>query len=207
MSRFRVITVARQYGSGGGPIARLLAKQLGWSLLDQALITKVARAAQVDPGVCAQYDEAVDSWLHSVAKRAFGNGAFEGATTSNIFDADAAAELSRQMIVEAAEMGNCVIVGRGGQCALRGRSDVFHIYVYAPIDERIRRLKEHFGPAQAKPELILSSDKERAAYVKHHYGCEWCSPLLYDAMFNSTLGDEAVAAAVLTAMQLVPQRA
>lgn len=198
---FRVVTVAREYGSGGGPIAQKLAQRLGWDLLDNALITRIAQTSKVDRRVCQQFDEAVDSWLHRLTKRAFGGGAFEGVAAPSVFDSDAVANLSRHLIEEAAKIGNCVIVGRGGQCVLQGRADVFHVFVYAPMQERVRRVRERFGEAHAKPEIIRASDRERAAYVKHHYQCEWCNPHLYDAMFTSTLGEENVVDAILAAMR------
>jgi cytidylate kinase len=202
MHDYRTITVARQYGSGGGPIARILANKLGWDLLDHSLITRIAQSAHVDAHVCEQLDEAVDTWLHRLTKRAFGSGAFEAAAPAEVFDSDTMASVARQLIEEAARIGNCVIVGRGGQCILRGRPDVFHAFVYAPLEERIRRVKQELGPRCATPEMIHASDKERAAYVKHHYQCEWCDPQLYHAMFSATLGDETVADAILTAMHV-----
>lgn len=201
---FRVVTVAREYGSGGGPIAHKLAARLGWDLLDNALITRIARAANVDRKVCESLDETMDSWLHRLTKRSFGLGAFEGVAAADVFDGDAMVRLTRSLIEEAARMGNCVIVGRGGQCILRGRPDIFHMYVYAPIEERIRRVRERFGPEHASAEIIRESDRERAAYVRHHYGSVWCDPHLYDALFCSTLGEEHVVDAVLCAMRRHP---
>jgi cytidylate kinase len=196
------VTLARQYGSGGGPIAKKLAGQLGWELLDNALITKIAESAKVDRRVCEEYDESVDPWLHRLAKQAFGRGAFEGVATADVFDSDRMVQLSRQLIEDAARMGNCVIVGRGGQCILRGRSDVFHTFIYAPLEQRIRNVREALGAEQATADAIRGSDRDRAAYVKHHYGCEWCDPQLYDAMFSATLGEENVANAILAAMEM-----
>ncbi len=202
MNKFRVVTVAREYGSGGGPIAQKLADRLGWELLDNALISRIARAAKVDRRVCEHYDEAVDSWSRRLTK-AFRRGAFE-AVGDAVFDSDAMAAKSRQLIEEAERLGNCVIVGRGGQCILQGRPDVFHVYVYAPMEERIRRVKEAFGAEHATPENIRAMDRDRIAYVKHHYRCDWANPHLYDAMFCSMLGDDTVVDAILSAMQANP---
>ena len=199
---YRIVTVAREFGSGGGPIAGKLAARLGWDLLDHCLIERIAQHAQVDPSLCARYDECLDSWAHRLTKRAFGRGAFEGVANASVFDSDAMVALSRQLIEEAAEIGNCVIVGRGGQCILQNRQDAFHIYVYAPMAERIRRVRERLGEARATPEAIRASDRERAAYVKHHYECEWANPHLYDAMFSSMIGEDGVVDACLAAMGL-----
>ena len=66
---YRVLTVAREYGSGGGHIARIVSEKLGWNLLDRALVEGIARSAQVDPDLAHRYDERVDSWLHRVSRR------------------------------------------------------------------------------------------------------------------------------------------
>ncbi len=201
MSIFRIVTVAREYGSGGGTIARLLAERLGWRLLDQALIREIAEAAQVDPSLCAQLDENLDPWLHRLAKFAFGHGTFDAPTPPELFDSDSMAAFVRRVITEAARIGDCVIVGRGAQCILQGRVDAFHVYIYAPMHERVRRITEKFGAEKATPEAMRANDRARAAYVKHHYECEWCNPHLYHAMFSSTIGEEAVAAGILAALR------
>ncbi len=203
MTKFRVVTVAREYGSGGGPVAHKLAAALGWELLDRALISRIAKYANVDPKLCRQCDEVVDSWTHRLAKT-FTRGAFERTASPGLFDGEAMVRFSRQVIEEAARLGNCVIVGRGGQCILQGREDVFHLFVYAPLEERIRRVKEKFGPEFADPARIRASDRERAAYVKHHYQCEWSNPHLYDAMLTSMLGEDNIVHAILAAMEAGP---
>jgi hypothetical protein len=172
-------------------------------LLDNALITRIARAANIDRRICEHFDEAVDSWTHRLAK-VFRRGTFEAVGDAACFDSDTMAARSRQLIEEAARLGNCVIVGRGGQCILQGRPDVFHVYVYAPMEERVRRVRQAFGPENATVENIRASDRDRMAYVKHHYQCDWANPHLYDAMFTSMLGEEAVANAILSAMELHP---
>jgi cytidylate kinase len=109
-------------------------------------------------------------------------------------------ELSRKLIEEAANIGNCIIVGRGAQCILQGRPDAFHVFIiYAPMDERLRRIRERYGSARATPDAVRANDRDRAAYVKHHYGCE-SHPHLYHAMFSSMVGEDAVVEAILRAM-------
>jgi cytidylate kinase len=101
----------------------------------------------------------------------------------------------------AATAGGCVIVGRGGQCLLRGRGDAFHVFVYAPREERVRRLRARLGPG-ADVELALEeTDRERAAYVRRHFGENWLDPRLYHLMVNATLGEEAAASAILAALE------
>jgi cytidylate kinase len=197
---YRAITIAREYGSGGGTIAARLAARLGWDLIDNSLITQVAKAANVDPEICHECDERVDSWFHRLNKSTFGMGVFEGVASGDVFDADAMSRLTRKMIVEAAHQGDVVIVGRGAQCILQGRRDVFHGFIYAPMEERIRRVREKYGSAFATPSRIEEQDRLRSQYVEYYYKCDWRDTHLYDALFCSVLGEDTVAAAILTAM-------
>jgi len=197
---YRVITVSREYGSGGSIIGAKLAARLGWELLDKALITDVARAANVDPRICHECDERIDSWFHRLNKRTFGRGVFEGVVAGEVFDSDTMVTLSRKMIEEAADQGNTVIVGRAGQCILQGRTDTFHLFIYAPMDERVRRVREEYGSAFATPARIEEQDRIRAEYIEHYYSCDWRNPHLYDALFCSLLGDDAIVAMTLCAL-------
>ena len=198
---YRVITVAREYGSGGGTIAARLAARLGWDLIDNSLIKQVAQAANVDPEVCHECDERVDSWFHRLNKSTFGLGVFEGVAVGDVFDADAMASITRRMIEEAARQGNVVVVGRAAQCILQGQPDVFHLFVYAPMEDRIRRIRDKYGSAFATPARIEEQDRLRAQYVEYYYKCNWREVHLYDALFCSLLGEDTVVSVVLTAMQ------
>ncbi len=93
-----------------------------------------------------------------------------------ILDAQRLQALTAAVIEEAARGGDCVIVGRGAQCLLRRRPDVFHVFVYAPHEERVRRLRQRLGPDADVDSLIEQVDRERAAYVQQHFGCNWLDP-------------------------------
>jgi cytidylate kinase len=188
----RVLTVAREYGSGGGRIALNIAEKLGWRLLDKALVEQVARAAQVDPQLAQRYDECVDSRLHRIARRGLWRGAFEGVATvtdAEFFDAETMAALERNLITEAHARGNCVIVGRGAQCVLQDRQDVLHTFVYAPLSERIARVRERLPAAEDIERLIRSTDQQRADHVRVYFGCNWNDPHLYHILISSELGE------------------
>ena len=101
---FRVVTVEREYGSGGGLIARRVALELGWKLLDRTLISNVAQAAQVDAGIVERYDEHIDSWWHRMNRgglQAWSVAAGVALEDAQFFDADRTAELVEHCIAEA----------------------------------------------------------------------------------------------------------
>jgi cytidylate kinase len=201
---FRALTVAREFGSGGAAIARKVAEMLGWDFLDKALVEEIARAACVDPELARRYDERVDSWLHRVARRGLWRGGFEGVAAMSgdqCFDAETMASLGKNLIASAHCKGECVIIGRGAQCVLQDKADVFHVFVYAPWCERLARVRKR-APAGASPEnLIRSTDQERAEYIRLYFGCDWKDPHLYHMLISSELGEDEAARIVIRAMQ------
>jgi cytidylate kinase len=203
--KYRVITVAREFGSGGAEIARRLASRLGWNLLDNALVTQIAQSAKVDPELARRFDERVDSWLHRVTRKGMWGGAFEAVSEPggvDIFDAETMASITAGIIRQAHVEGNCVIVGRGAQCALSSQRDTFHMFVYAELAARVDRVRHRQDAAPDIEHWIGEMDRTRSHFVRHHYGCDWANPHLYDLMIDSTLGVDAVLSAVLAAMQV-----
>ena len=201
--KYRALTVSREFGSGGGRIAQTIAGWLGWKLLDNEIITAIARAAHVDSKVVRRYDEHVDSWLRRIneeAVRGVAMAAGQPLEEDEIFDAHAMNEMSQRTIEQAYEAGNCVIVGRGAQCILRHKPDVFHVFVYAPLKERILRLKKRLEPGADIEQRLRKVDGERAKYLRQLFGQDWCSHQLYDLMIRSEEDEDATAQVILYAM-------
>src|SRR6266852_6029066 len=126
----RVITVEREYGSGGGEIARRITERLGWDLVDQDLVHRVAQQCNVESSLAESCDERPDPWYHRLGK-AFWQGSPERTLDpgpSQAFDADLMVAHVRKLIEEAAGRGNCVIVGRGAACILSSGMDAFHLF-------------------------------------------------------------------------------
>jgi cytidylate kinase len=200
---YRTLTISREYGSGGANIAKILAERLGWELLDHQLIDAIARAGHVDAKVVTRLDERAESWLARInrdAMRAASVGAGIVADAGVCFDPDVMTELTRLIIEEAHTHGNCVIVGRGAQCILQNKPDVFHAFVYAPLHDRVARLQKRLGTEVHIERRIHAVDSERAHYLRQRFFKEWNDPHLYDMMICSHRGEEATAKVILCAL-------
>ncbi len=205
---FRIVTVAREYGSGGGRIAQLLAGRLGWKLLDRCLVEKIAETASIEPQLAEKFDERPDPWLDRLAEvfwQSPGLRGYIGGHVPGRFDGEVAAHLTRRIIEEAAEIGDCVIVGRGSQCVLQQREDAFHVFIYAPRGERLVRLLRRDPPlSKAEAEKKLDAqDQTRASYVRDHYGDDWQNRHLYHLMISSILGEKEAVSIILSALHVV----
>ena len=201
--KYRSLTVSREFGSGGGRIARTVAGWLGWKLLDQELIHAIAQAAKVDAKVVSHYDEHADSWLrrfNEEAVRGIAMAAGRPVSDDEIFDAREMAAITRRIIEQAHDAGNCVVVGRGAQCILHYKPDSFHVFVYAPLHERIERLKTRLEPGANIEQRLRKVDEERVKYLQQRIGKNWCDPNLYDLMIRSQEDDDATAQVILCAM-------
>src|SRR5215831_6321538 len=116
----RVITVEREYGSRGGEFAHDLAEQLGWRLLDSELLTAAARTACVPEEMAARFDDRLDPWCYRYGKVFWHDQLYSTATLPDdkVFDCERMYGLIKQEMYDEAKVDNCVIVGRGGACAL-----------------------------------------------------------------------------------------
>jgi cytidylate kinase len=195
----KIITLEREYGSGGTLIAKSLAEHLGWKLWDEEITAEIARAANVDALAAKRCDERVDPFLYRLFK-VYARGSYERALAINdsrVFDTDCMVEMLHRVIEDVASRGNCVIVGRGSPYILRSRADTFHVFIYAPIDERIRRLRSIGKSEKEALQLVNEVDRERADFIRHYFGAEWPHRALYNLMINSKFGDEFVIDTIL----------
>jgi cytidylate kinase len=200
---YRVLTVSREFGSGGILVARRIAENLAWKLLDSALIEAIVEKSNVDPAVAKRYDEKIDPWLHRVSRKALWHGAFESVaelSDTDVFDAQTMALLTRRVIDEAAEAGGCVIVGRGGQCLLSNRRDTFHIFIHAPRSIRLKLLRDRLGNQPDLERAMETKDHERADYIRLNYDRDMYDRHLYDLMLNTRRGIEMATRVVLFEM-------
>jgi cytidylate kinase len=201
--KYRVLTVNREFGSGGGRIAESIAGWLGWKLLDRDIIDAIAYAAHVEKSVVRHYDEHVDSWLRRINQQAMRSAALAAGLElgeGSVFDAEQMVKLTQKIVEQAYSEGNCVIVGRGSQCILQHKPDVFHVFVYAPHKERILRLRKRLEKCANVEQRIRTVDEERAKYLQQYFGKSWCNIHLYDLMISSHEDEDETARAVLYAM-------
>jgi cytidylate kinase len=200
--KVRVITIEREYGSGGADIARLLADRLGWTLWDQRLTDEIARLAQCDRSEVSQREERMDPLYYRLLK-SFLRGSFEGSQNVRRFgllDTDVIVSLTKRIVEKAAQEGNCVIVGRGAAFFLANRPDVFNVFIYAPHEHKVQRLIRGGMHHRKAADLVDVVDSERADFIKKYFGKEWPCRRLYHLMINSRAGDEAVVRTILNAI-------
>ncbi|HEX6895493.1 MAG TPA: cytidylate kinase-like family protein [Bryobacteraceae bacterium] len=195
----RTITIEREFGAGGATIARLLAERMGWTLWDQNLTAEIARLAHVDRAAVQRVDERCDSLFYRLMKT-YMRGSFERSLPVNAldqFDADSMVAFMQRVIEQAADRGNSVIVGRGATYFLRNRPDAFHVFIYAPWEEKVRRVKATGKSEADSIELISTIDQERATFIQKYFSKEWPSRELYHLMINSKVGDELAVRAIV----------
>jgi len=205
----RIVTLEREFGSGGGGIACELARHLGWKLWDHQLTCEIAKRAQVTESAVALCDERVDSRLYRLAKT-FWRGSYErgmALTEAHAFDTDRMMAMVEEIMQTIAEEGNAVIVGRGAPFFLRDREDTFRVFTYAPHDEKIRRVLEMGKSHEEAEDLVENVDKERMAYIKHYFNADWPTRSLYHLMINTVVGDENVITTILNSMRMLESHA
>jgi cytidylate kinase len=205
---FRIITIEREYGSGAAGIAAELSRRLGWKLWDQELTEEIASLANVEKSTVERCDERVDSRFHRLA-RVFWRGSFERSSPNasmDTFDADQMVSLVGHVFGKAAEQGNCVFVGRGAAYFLRDRPDAFHVFLYAPREEKFRRTLKQGKSKREANELLDTVDRDRLEFIRHYFNADWPTRALYHMMLNTAMGDENVIASIQGAMRQLEKK-
>src|SRR2546428_10014210 len=198
-----VITITRQYASGGWECARLVAVELRWDVIDNEFVDEVARRAGLPEDAVAQRDERAPGLLERLA-RTLGAGSPElFIATAGIprVDPDEAAivRLTERVIAEAAAHGRIVLVGRGAQAVLAQRPDALHVYVVAPKPWRLKLAVERLGVNPAEVDKVVDeTDRQRDQYVRTYYGRQRQDVVNYDMVVNTEkLGIDGAAALVV----------
>ena len=205
----RIITIEREYGCGGGMIAKNVADRLGWKLWDQLLTSEIARLSNCDQCEVEVREERLDPLYYRLFKSVL-RGSFEGSLNLHrlkLVDADSIMRITEKVTQAAASAGNCVIVGRGSQHFLRERNDTLRVFLYAPKDEKVRRLKADGVTEPDLEGLVETVDKERAAFIEKYFHLQWPDRPVYHAMLNTASGNGAVISAILGLKDALDRRA
>lgn len=196
------------YGCGGGEIARQIADRLGWTLWDQVLTSEIARLSQCDRSEVQSREERVDPLYYRLLKSIL-RGSFEGSLNIHrlkLLDADTILRITERVVQQAASVGNCVIVGRGSQHFLGDRADTLRVFLYAPRDEKMRRLIAGGISKKEVGELVDTVDDDRAAFVEKYFHIQWPDRPLYHAMLNTAAGNDIVIDTILTLKKSLEQQ-
>lgn len=179
----RIITVSRQFGSGGRTIAKAVAERLGYTYYDKELIEKVAEMTGFDPKYIEENGEyAPGKSIFSLASSYISSSRVMGGMSAY----DYLWVVQRNAILEIADKECCVIVGRCADQILRDREDALHVYVHAPMEARAERIVRLYGESEKKPEERLKEkDSKRSVNYKHFTGQVWGDSRNYDLCLNS----------------------
>ena len=204
----KIVTIEREYGSGGGEIAQQLAKQLGWKLWDQLLTEEIARLANCPKAVVEDREERTDPLYYRLFK-SFLRGSYEGSLNAhklNVVDSESILKITERVVQHAAKTGNSVIVGRGSQHFLRDRQDTLRVFLYAPREDKVRRLLARGKSEKEAEQLVDTVDRERADFIQKYFHVEWPDRAIYHAMINTAIGDEAVVHMILDLMKTLDSK-
>jgi cytidylate kinase len=199
----KIVTIEREYGCGGGEIAQQLAQHLGWKLWDQLLTEEIARLANC-PKVDVECREERNDPLYYRLFKSFLRGSYEGSINAhklNLVDSECIVKFTERVVLDAAKTGNCVMVGRGSQHFLRDREDTLRVFLYAPREDKVRRLLARGKSENEAEELVDTVDRERSDFISKYFGVEWPSRAIYHAMINTSIGDEGVVQMILDFMK------
>jgi cytidylate kinase len=205
----KIVTIEREYGSGGGEIAQLLSTQLGWKIWDQLLTEEIARLANCPKAVVQVREERTDPLYYRLFK-SFLRGSYEGSLNAhklNVVDSESILKITERVVQHAAKTGNSVIVGRGSQHFLRTRPDALRVFLYAPRENKVRRLLARGKSQNEAQQLVDTVDRERADFIQKYFHVEWPDRAIYHTMINTAIGDQTVVQMILDLMKVVDARA
>ena len=167
MTNNRIVTISRQFGSGGRTVGKQLAARLGIPCYEQELIEKLAQASGFTPEMVAKQQEASPYSSHWAF--ALSEGQFMGASIQ-----DQLWQLQRKIILELAEKESCVIVGRCADVILKDHADCLTAFIHAKKAKRAKRIVEVYGETEVAIEKrIRDKDKRRAVYYEFYTGQTW----------------------------------
>jgi cytidylate kinase len=185
----KIITISREFGSGGRTIGRLVAEKLGIPFYDKELVDHIALESGFAPNFVEEHGEHAPG--KSIFAYAFAQQSAPGALYG-LSTADFVWNVQCNVILQLAEKGPCVIVGRNADYILKDRPDCLHAYIHASTEFRADRIVKLYGESEKSPEARLQEKDKRRRVNYHHYtGRTWGTAQNYDiCLDSSTLGIE-----------------
>ncbi len=204
----KIITVEREYGSGGGEVAQLLSERLGWKLWDDLLTEEIARLANCPKAVVEVREERNDPLYYRLFK-SFLRGSYEGSINAyklKLVDSETILKMTERVVRHAAGKGNCVIVGRGSQHFLEDNPETLRVFLYAAREDKIRRIMAGGKTESEAQELVDTVDRDRIDFIQRYFDVEWPTRSLYHVMLNTSVGEEVVVQTILQFMKTMESR-
>ncbi len=195
----KIITISRQFGSGGRTVGRLVAEKLGIPFYDKELVEQISLESGFAPKFVEEHGE------HAPGKTIF-SYAFAPQGTPGVMNGMSTADflwhIQCSTILQLAEAGPCVIVGRNADYILKDRADALHAYIHADMEQRADRIVRLYGESEKSPQARLQEkDKRRALNYQHYTGRTWGAAENYDICLNT--GKIGIDAAVDMIVNLV----
>lgn len=199
-----IITIGRQFGSGGREIGYMVADKLGIKLYDKEMLQ---RAAQ-DSGICEELFESHDekpsnSFLYSLVMDTYSMG-YSGSTYNDMPINHKIFLAQFDAIKKIANEGSCILVGRCADYALEGYPNLLSVFIHADLDARIKRIAKKYDLTDAKAkDLIIKTNKKRASYYNYYTDKRWGDADSYDVCLDSSvLGLEGTAEAIIKLIEV-----
>lgn len=178
-----VITIARQHGSGGRLVGECLAKKLGIAYYDKELISLTAQKTGFALDFVKEVEEKQSSsFLYSI---------YSATTVPSVYEQARNAQFT--VIRELAAKESCVIVGRAADCLLSEEPNVIRVFIHAPLEERVRRVRDDYKEEENTAKAVQKKDKSRAAFYNTYSEYPWGDIRNYELAVDSSIGIEKTA--------------
>lgn len=195
----RIITVSREYGSGGRAIAKQIADKLGYAFYDKELIARAAEKTGFAESFVQEHGEKHSSNFFSMP---FRSATFNGMTTE-----DYLWSMQRKIILDIADEGPCVIVGRCSDYILRDRDDAFHVFIHANPEDRAARIVNQYAVQTTDPmKTLAETDKGRRKNYRYYTDREWGASDNYNVSIDSSVfGIDGTADTILYMIKMLDE--
>lgn len=200
-----IITISRETGSGGHTVGKLLAEKLGYPFFDKEIVAAVAKEMNIDEQLILDNGESMSDQDYIDLSSGF----IPHYRQADI-PYDAIKEAQDMVIHKIAERGSCVIVGRGADCILKDRTDVFHVFVYASMEHRVKRVQRHEGVTGQEERIrreLAHKDRSRATYYRYFTNREWGKAANYNLSIDTTIFTKTQSAdLIIAAVEMLKEK-